>query len=87
MGNACMAAIILSRGVMALPEISIKSAEELSALKADIIRWGKALGFQDLGVSDIDLRKAEARLEQWLDSGNHGEMDYMHQHGKKRSRP
>ena len=70
-----------------MPHRSTKSTEDLSALKADIIRWGEELGFQQLGVSDIKLDEAESRLVQWLADGMHGEMGYMSRHGTKRSRP
>ena len=56
-------------------------------LRADIDRWGGELGFQQVGVSDIDLSKAEQHLEKWLASRFHGSMSYMHRHGRKRSRP
>ncbi|MCH8867321.1 MAG: tRNA epoxyqueuosine(34) reductase QueG [Proteobacteria bacterium] len=59
----------------------------MSALKSDIIRWGNAIGFQQVGVSDINLAVAEARLAEWLRDKFHGEMDYMQRHGSKRSRP
>jgi len=59
----------------------------LHALKLDIKRWGKELGFQQIGVSDLDLHIEEARLQSWLQQGRHGEMGYMHRHGNKRSRP
>jgi epoxyqueuosine reductase len=50
-------------------------------------QWAQSLGFQQLGVSDIDLSEAEVQLESWLKAGFHGEMSYMDRHGKKRSRP
>ncbi len=56
-------------------------------LKADIVEWGTALGFQQIGVADVDLATAESRLDAWLESGYHGEMEYMRRHGTKRSRP
>lgn len=64
-----------------------KTDPDLTELKADIFRWGKELGFQQLGVSDIDLNDAEQRLHAWLDDGRHGDMHYMHRHGSKRSHP
>ncbi len=57
------------------------------ALATRIKEWGRALGFQAVGISDADLHEAEARLQQWLAQGFHGEMDYMAKHGVKRSRP
>ncbi len=57
------------------------------ALATRIKEWGRALGFQAVGISDTDLPDAEAHLLQWLAQGYHGEMDYMAKHGVKRSRP
>ncbi len=56
-------------------------------LISDIKNWGQELGFQQIGIADIDLIQAESHLENWLKNGFHGELDYMHKHGKKRSRP
>ena len=56
-------------------------------LKDDIRGWSAELGFQQVGVSDIDLSQAEQRLEQWLAARFHGTMNYMQAHGRKRSRP
>ena len=60
---------------------------DMVALKAEIVAWSTELGFQQLGVSDIDLSQAERRLADWLESGYHGTMEYMGRHGSKRSRP
>ncbi len=57
------------------------------ALAADIHLWGRELGFQEIGVSSINLAADEARLLDWLDAGFHGDMDYMKRHGTRRSRP
>jgi epoxyqueuosine reductase len=57
------------------------------ALAADIRDWGKALGFQEVGIADTDLDVAERRLVEWLDAGRHGAMDYMARHGVARARP
>ena len=72
---------------LALPLPPTPSAQDMDRLKADILRWGAELGFQQVGISDIDLGEAEGRLEQWIADGRHGEMAYMHKHGTKRSRP
>ena len=66
---------------------SHRSAEEMSALKADIVRWGDELGFQQVGICDVELAQAEQRLSEWLSAKFHGSMDYMQRHGSKRSRP
>ncbi len=49
--------------------------------------WGQQLGFQQIGITDTDLTSEEPKLQQWLDAGFHGEMDYMAAHGMKRARP
>lgn len=59
----------------------------MPALKAEIKRWGAELGFQQIGVSDVDLSAVEARLDAWLAAGFHGTMHYMQRHGTKRTRP
>lgn len=56
-------------------------------LVALIRQWGQELGFQQVGISDLDLESAEQHLNNWLESGYHGDMDYMARHGIKRSRP
>src|SRR3989344_3503676 len=60
---------------------------DFTRLTADIKAWGHELGFQQIGIADIDLSAAEAHLLSWLDQGRHGEMAYMQAHGSRRSRP
>jgi epoxyqueuosine reductase len=60
---------------------------EGQALARRIKRWGRDLGFQQVGIADCELSAAEARLLDWIGSGFHGDMDYMAWHGTKRSRP
>lgn len=70
-----------------MPQLPTLTDQQLAALKKDIFNWGEELGFQQLGISDIDLREAESQLQAWLDDGRHGDMHYMQRHGSKRSRP
>ncbi len=56
-------------------------------LARDIKRWGRELGFQQIGISDTDLADHERHLQAWLARGFHGEMAYMERHGTRRSRP
>ncbi|MDH3275393.1 MAG: tRNA epoxyqueuosine(34) reductase QueG, partial [Gammaproteobacteria bacterium] len=70
-----------------MPQPPTHTSDDLVALKGDILRWGRELGFQQIGVSDTDLADAESRLQSWLDEGCHGSMLYMGKHGTKRSRP
>ena len=57
------------------------------AALAAIRRWGRELGFDDIGIADTDLAPEEARLVEWLAAGRHGAMDYMARHGVARARP
>src|SRR5690554_2374612 len=59
----------------------------LIALTASIREWAEQLGFQQLGITDVDLSEDAQRLDAFLAEGYHGEMDYMTTHGTKRSRP
>lgn len=59
----------------------------MQQLTQQIKTWGLELGFQQVGITDTDLSQYEERFLQWLAQGFHGEMDYMHKHGEKRSRP
>ena len=50
-------------------------------LLQQIRQWAAELGFQQVGITDIDLGEHEAYLQKWLDAGYHGSMDYMARHG------
>ncbi len=56
-------------------------------LAEQIKRWATELGFEKVGISDIDLQQHEPALQAWLDAGYHGEMDWMARHGMMRARP
>ncbi|MCI0516578.1 MAG: tRNA epoxyqueuosine(34) reductase QueG, partial [Woeseiaceae bacterium] len=61
--------------------------EDPAGLAGRIRAWGAELGFQSVGISDIDLASAGERLKCWLEQRFHGEMRYMAKHGERRSRP
>lgn len=56
-------------------------------LAQEIKLWGRAAGFADVRITDVDLREREAGFQAWLEAGYHGEMAYMAAHGMKRARP
>lgn len=56
-------------------------------LAINIKLWAQELGFQKVGICDVDLSQHEAALEQWLEAGYHGSMDWMARHGLMRARP
>ena len=61
--------------------------QDPTQLLEQIRHWAQDLGFQQLGVTNVDLAEHEGYLQKWLDAGYHGSMDYMARHGSKRSRP
>ncbi len=56
-------------------------------MQSQIKQWGKDLGFQQIGIADIDLSRYEENFLAWLAKQYHGEMNYMESHGTKRYRP
>lgn len=60
---------------------------DYAALAEQIKRWGRELGFAQVGITDTELAAHETHLLNWLQADFHGEMDYMERHGVKRSRP
>jgi epoxyqueuosine reductase len=65
----------------------LKQSIDFNALTADIKRWGRELGFAEIGITDTDLTHAEVEHQAWIKKGFHGDMDYMAKHGTKRTRP
>ncbi len=66
---------------------SFPSDTDWQALTNRIKQWGIDLGLDAVGIASCDLDLAEKRLEAWLAAGQHGDMDYMASHGRKRTRP
>ncbi|MGA9852689.1 MAG: tRNA epoxyqueuosine(34) reductase QueG [Gammaproteobacteria bacterium] len=60
---------------------------DFTALAGRIREWARELGFQQVGVSGVELPEDEQRLLDWLRQERHGEMNYMQRHGTRRSRP
>lgn len=63
------------------------SSQDLEQLATQVKRWGRELGFQQVGISDTDLSQAEQHLHNWIEAGYHGDMQWMARHGTKRTRP
>jgi epoxyqueuosine reductase len=60
---------------------------DLSAVKRELTARARALGFDALGIAQLELDEDERHLLSWLEAGFHGEMGYMQRHGTLRSRP
>ena len=67
--------------------MNLNTRNDLTQLAADIKRWGRELGFAEIGITDTDLSNAEIEHQAWIKKGFHGDMDYMAKHGVKRTRP
>jgi epoxyqueuosine reductase len=63
------------------------SSSQQTQLSLQIRQWACELGFQQVGITDVDLGKNAAYLQKWLAAGYHGSMSYMASHGAKRWRP
>lgn len=70
-----------------LPSSPLSSATAFTQLAQDIRAWGVELGFQHIGITDLNIAEDEARLMDWLAQGRHGEMQYMERYGRNRARP
>lgn len=60
---------------------------DMMALADDVMRWGRELGFQQIGITDIDTGEHKAHLERWLANRYHGDMGWMEQHQALRNDP
>jgi len=63
------------------------SDDAMRALALEVKCWGRELGFQQVGISDIDLGEHRNHLKHWLKKGYHGEMQWMQHHQDKRNHP
>jgi len=74
---------------MSVPSNAAAGTRDMDAgrLAAAIVKWGRELGFQEIGITDTELSEAEEHLQRWLAAGRHGDMAYMARHGTARSRP
>lgn len=63
------------------------SSPDFTALTQQVKTWGRELGFQQVGITDIDVRKHAAHLQEWLKQQYHGEMEYMSRHAALREDP
>jgi epoxyqueuosine reductase len=59
----------------------------LAAIRIQLENLARELGFDALGVAELDLTQDEQHLLRWLELGHHGDMHYMARHGVLRSRP
>ncbi len=63
------------------------SSNDLQQLVENIRAWARELGFQQVGITDVDPGENEERFIQWLEKKYQGDMGYMNKHGSKRYHP
>ena len=60
----------------------------MSPVSVEQIRqWGEQLGFQQVGISGVDLHQASIQLHEWLAAGFHGGMNWMAERAALRTEP
>ncbi len=67
--------------------MSVINSIDLNQLTDNIKTWGKSLGFQQVGVSDVDLSQHEQALRNWLENGYQGNMSFLERNIDKRLSP
>ena len=60
---------------------------DLQELTNLIKAWGKALGFQQVGICDLDVSQHREALENWLAQGFHGDMQFFERNQELRLAP
>lgn len=60
---------------------------DLDNLANNIKAWGKSLGFQQVGIADIDVSQHQQALLEWIDKGYHGQMSFFERNIEKRLHP
>jgi epoxyqueuosine reductase len=60
---------------------------DFKSLTQQVKTWGRELGFQQVGIADIDVSAHAAHLREWLAKQYHGEMAYMERHAEFRGDP
>jgi epoxyqueuosine reductase len=72
---------------MSSPAADAPLTPDFAALAADIKAWGRELGCQQVGLTDVDPGPNADHLHTWLEQGYHGEMSYMQRHAELRRAP
>jgi len=68
-------------------ENTCAESRDWNGLVQKIRAWASELGFARIGISDVDVTDAAARLDAWLEEGRHGEMAYLQRHAGLRADP
>ncbi len=66
---------------------ALQPPTDLVYLARQIKDWASELGFQQAGITGVDLADDDKRLQNWLAKHYQGDMDWLARHGSKRSHP
>ena len=66
---------------------TVLSASELTTLSDHIKAWGKSLGFQQVGICDVDVKHHERAYKHYIEMAYQGQMDYLSRNIEKRLAP
>ncbi len=61
--------------------------DSYAELSKKIKTWGQELGFQQVGIADINLEDHKIALQDWLDNGYYGDMNWITENTDKRLAP
>ncbi len=61
--------------------------QNMGALTRQVKAWGQELGFQQVGIADVDLSAYSPAFRDWLRQHYHGAMHYMERNRSARERP
>jgi len=67
--------------------MSLEPSVDYTSLAENIKAWGKSLGFQQVGISDLDVSQHHQALHDWLEKGYHGQMSFFERNIEKRLYP
>lgn len=67
--------------------MSLEPSVDYTSLANHIKAWGKSLGFQQVGICDLDLSQHHQTLYDWLEKGYHGQMSFFERNIEKRLHP
>lgn len=67
--------------------VQAKKPNEFQVLNDAIQSWAVELGFDQVAITDTDPGKHKAYLQQWLDNGYQGDMQWMQTHQAQRNNP
>lgn len=77
----------MTSGAYQSQNINMSTQNKFSTLRTELDKWAADLGFQQLGVTDIDLGEDLTRFRKWLSMGYHGSMQWMQENAALRENP